>query len=105
MRAARRATAGSDGGAGRLFETAGAWPAGHAHVTSVAQTLPASITPAAAKPEGAGWFVPSAIAGSTSPGRSPPAALRKLTRTPPYARTVRPAIARASLSPRIEPSE
>src|SRR5215208_3975294 len=103
MRAARRARAGSGGGAGRLFETADAWPGGHAHVTSVAHTLPASITPAAAKPEGAGWFIPSAIAGSTSAGRSLPAALRKPTRTPTYARTVRPAIAKASLSPRIEP--
>jgi hypothetical protein len=48
----------------------------------VAQAHPASITPATTKPSGAGWFIPSARAGSIIAGSSFAAGLRALNTTP-----------------------
>ena len=55
---------------------------GQDQVTRVAQTEPASMTAATAKPSGAGWFIPSARPGSSSAGSSRAAGLRTPTSTP-----------------------
>ena len=50
--------------------TAGGCGRGQDQVTRVAQAQPASMTAATAKPSGAGWFIPRAVAGNSSAGSS-----------------------------------